>query len=134
MWPSQSYTENWVDYRVSKNMPLESLNRIIISHRRSSLLFRSTAQSDARGSFTGWKVFSLLQFIPPAFVKSLCGLDVAADDNLHGASFRSFESGKIYCGNTRAPNDNLFKTVMVILRQIYVSSRNESVLARCCIR
>jgi len=56
------------------------------------ILFRSTARCDAPVSFTGCKVFSLLQFIP--FAKSLCGLDAAADDNLHGASFRTFESGK----------------------------------------
>jgi len=110
-----------------KTWSTTAYRKICHSNRWTVLLFHTTVHLYYFGqrldlTRASWKFFHYYNLSR----RRLWKVSVA-DDNLHGASFRSFESGKIYCGNTRAPSDNLFETVMVILRQMYVSSRNESV-------
>jgi len=130
----RSIPENLADYGVLKIMPLESLNRIIISfppsHPPPFIFIISVNGAVWRASeFYGLKVFSLLQFIPSVFAKSLCGLDVAAGRPTIICTVPVFVLSKVkkFTAETLAPSDNLFETVMVTLRQIYVSSWNESV-------
>jgi len=144
MWPSPSYIftgrpENLFDYILRKNIYAaieSSLSHIIISLLRppaTVLLYYFGRRRDLTlvGVLRA-ESFFIIRIYPSltVFVKSHCGLDTAAADRptiICTVAVFVLESGKIYCGNTRAPSDNLFETVMVILRQTYVSSRNESV-------